>query len=123
MNSKRYSKDHIWLQLEDNRLVKVGISEFAQNELGDVVYIEFPEVGTVVSSGDEVAVVESVKTANDIRVPVSGEVVSVNMELNETPERLNQISESEAWLFELRLSDERELHELMSEDEYIDWNS
>ncbi|MBC7646472.1 MAG: glycine cleavage system protein GcvH [Pseudopedobacter sp.] len=97
-----YLKSHEWVNVEDN-IATIGITDFAQDQLGDVVYVELPKVGKIVSSGETVAVVESVKTASDIYSPVSGEVLEVNSALENSPELLNESAYEKGWLFKVRL--------------------
>ena len=113
----KYSVTHEWSRLEDG-VVTVGITDFAQDQLGDVVFVELPEEGKTFSAGDPVAVVESVKTASDIYAPVSGEVVEVNEGLEDAPERLNESPYEGGWLFKLRVSDESEVERLLSAEDY-----
>lgn len=115
-----YATSHEWLKLGDDGIATVGISDFAQSELGDVVYVELPENGSLVSAKDEVSVVESVKTASDIYSPVSGEIVAVNEGLDESPESVNSGPYDEGWLFKIKLSNEAELDELLSAEDYIE---
>lgn len=115
-----YATSHEWLKLGDDGIATVGISDFAQSELGDVVYVELPENGSLVSAKDEVSVVESVKTASDIYSPVSGEIVAVNEGLDESPELVNSGPYDEGWLFKIKLSNEAELDELLSAEDYIE---
>lgn len=115
-----YAASHEWLKLGDDGIATVGISDFAQSELGDVVYVELPEPGSIVNAKDEVSVVESVKTASDIYSPVSGEIIEVNEGLDENPELVNSGPYDEGWLFKIRLSNEAELDELLSAEEYIE---
>ena len=113
----KYSSTHEWSRLEGDTLT-VGITDFAQDQLGDVVFVELPEEGKTFSAGDPVAVVESVKTASDIYAPISGEVVEVNSELEDAPEKLNESPYGEGWLFKLRVSDESETGSLLSAEDY-----
>lgn len=115
-----YAASHEWLKLGDDGIATVGISDFAQSELGDVVYVELPEVGSDVNAKDEVSVVESVKTASDIYSPVSGEIVAVNDSLNDSPESVNSGPYDEGWLFKIKLNNEAELDELLSAEDYIE---
>ena len=114
----RYAKTHEWIRIEDGVAV-IGISDAAQDMLSDVVYVELPQEGATVTAGSQVAVVESVKAAEDIIAPISGTVVAVNRELEATPEQVNQKPYS-AWFFKLTPSDalEQELAALMGPDEY-----
>ncbi|MGA1741281.1 MAG: glycine cleavage system protein GcvH [Pseudohongiellaceae bacterium] len=115
-----YAASHEWLKLGDDGIATVGISDFAQSELGDVVYVELPEVGSDVNAKDEVSVVESVKTASDIYSPVSGEIVAVNDSLDDSPESVNSGPYDEGWLFKIKLNNEAELDELLSAEDYIE---
>ncbi len=97
----RYAKTHEWVRKDDDGTVVVGISDFAQDQLGDVVFVELPEVGRKVARGDSVAVIESVKTASDIYAPLDGEVVAVNTGLDAKPETINESPYEDGWLFSL----------------------
>jgi glycine cleavage system H protein len=108
----RYAESHEWARLEANGTVTVGISDHAQEALGDVVFIELPELGKTVTAGDQVAVVESVKAASDIYAPVSGEVVEINEGLADAPESVNGEPYS-AWFFKLKVTDAAELEKLL----------
>lgn len=116
--TKKYSKDHEWLEIDADGIATIGISDFAQKELGDVVYVELPEVDSVVNQGDEVSVVESVKAASDVKVPISGQVVAVNELLNDNPELVNSDAESEAWFFKIKASNPAEIDSLMDKSTY-----
>ena len=113
----KYTKDHEWLRIE-GELVVVGITEHAATQLGDVVFVELPEVETMVAQGDEVCVIESVKAASDILAPVDGEIVAVNEALVDNPGLVNEDPTGTAWFFKLRLDDLSVLDEFMDEDEY-----
>lgn len=113
----RYTKDHEWARLEDG-IVTVGITDFAQSELGDIVYFEQPEVGKTVSAGDTLAVVESVKSASDVYSPVSGEVVETNQGLLESPESANRDPYGAGWIAKIRVEGEEPLAGLLSAEEY-----
>jgi glycine cleavage system H protein len=112
-----YAKTHEWVSLNDG-VATVGITEFAQSQLSDLTFVELPEVGTVFEAGDEAAVVESVKAAADVYAPVSGEVVEVNSDLEDEPEKINNDSFGEGWLFKIKVSDESELDNMMDADSY-----
>tara|TARA_R100001163_G_C5037102_1_gene176045 strand:+ start:415 stop:804 length:390 start_codon:yes stop_codon:yes gene_type:complete len=114
-----YTSSHEWLKLDDDGIATVGISDFAQSELGDVVYVELPEEGSLVNARDEISVVESVKTASDIYSPVSGEIVAVNEELENSPESVNSSPYEGGWLFKIKINNETELDELLSAEEYL----
>ncbi len=113
-----YASSHEWIKPGEDGVAEVGISDFAQGELGDVVFVELPEAGTQVSARDEVSVVESVKTASDIYTPVSGEIVAVNELLEDSPETINSSPYDDGWIFKIRMSNEEELKELLSAEEY-----
>ena len=112
-----YTEEHEWVRI-DGDVATVGITDFAQGQLGDVVFVEIPEAGKQVTKGGEAAVVESVKAASDVYAPVSGEVVEGNQALVEDPSLVNSDPEGEGWFFKLRLSDASELQGLMDADAY-----
>jgi glycine cleavage system H protein len=116
----KFLKSHEWARVEDNGLVRVGISDHAQGQLGDLVYVELPEIGGQVKAGEGAAVVESVKAASDIYSPVTGEVVEINEELNDNPETINEDAFGKGWIFAVKISDRGELDELLSADEYAE---
>lgn len=109
----KYAKTHEWVRVDADGLATVGISDFAQDALGDVVFVELPATGTVANAGKVVAVVESVKAASDIYTPVSGEIVAVNEALRDAPELLNSSPLDQGWLFRIRLNDKAELNALL----------
>lgn len=117
-NHLRFLDSHEWLDSTDEEAFKVGISDHAQAELNDVVYLELPEVGRQVEKGEAVAVIESVKTANDIYAPISGEIVAVNEPLGEAPEPVNEDPYKAGWMFAIKPSDSSELDSLMDADAY-----
>jgi glycine cleavage system H protein len=112
-----YTEEHEWIR-RDGDTATVGITDFAQGQLGDIVFVELPEVGRQVTKGGEAAVVESVKAASDVYAPVSGEVVEANQALTDDPSLVNSDPEGEGWFFRLRLSNEAELEGLMDADAY-----
>jgi glycine cleavage system H protein len=116
-NNLRYTKSHEWIRIEGDSAV-VGITDHAQKELTDIVYVEPPQVGDTVAAGKESAVVESVKAASDIYAPVSGEVVESNIALNNNPELVNQSPYDRGWLFKVKMSDSLQVEELLRPDEY-----
>lgn len=116
----KYAKSHEWVKLGDDGIVTIGITQHAQSLLGDLVFVEPPEVSTVVSARDDAGVVESVKAASDIYAPVSGEIIEVNESLSDTPELINSDPYGEGWIFKIALSDEGELSELLDADEYAE---
>ena len=116
----KFLKSHEWARVEGNGRVTVGISDHAQGLLGDLVYVELPNVGDSVEAGNAVAVVESVKTASDVYSPLSGKVVEVNSALADKPETINEDAYGEGWLFVLESSDADQLAELLSPDDYAE---
>jgi glycine cleavage system H protein len=114
---KKFTKQHEWIEVIDG-IGTVGITDFAQHQLGDVIFIDLPSVGKIIKYSQSVAVVESVKAASDIYAPASGEVTEINEELANNPELVNSNSESTGWLFKVKLSDTNEMNELMTQEEY-----
>jgi glycine cleavage system H protein len=114
----KFAKSHEWVRVENDGTVTVGISDHAQAALGDLVYVELPEVGSSVKAGNGTAVVESVKAASDIYAPVSGEVIEVNEVLSDKPETINEDAYGDGWIFKLKLDDKSELDELLTPDAY-----
>lgn len=117
MAETRYTKEHEWVRVEGDTAT-IGITDYAQEQLGDVVYVELPEIGKIFSQGDEAAVVESVKAASEVYAPVSGEVVEVNEALQDAPGAVNEDAMGKGWFVKLKLSDPNEVAALMTEDEY-----
>ncbi|TCT06011.1 glycine cleavage system protein GcvH [Aquabacter spiritensis] len=120
MSEIRYSKDHEYVRV-DGDVATIGISDYAQSQLGDVVYVELPEIGKAVAQGKEAAVVESVKAASEVYAPVSGEVVEVNGALEGAPASVNEDPEGQGWFLKVRMSNPAELEGLMSADAYADF--
>jgi glycine cleavage system H protein len=116
----RYTKSHEWIRSMEDGHLEVGITDHAQEMLGDMVFIELPEVGSTVSVGDDCAVVESVKAASDIYAPVSGEIVEVNGLLEDSPENVNTGSYGDGWLFRMQPDDEGEVGELLDAEAYLE---
>ena len=112
-----YTREHEWVRLEDG-VAACGITDYAQSQLGDVVFVELPEVGARFARQAAAAVVESTKAANDVYAPVSGEIVAVNERLEDEPELVNASAEDQGWFFRIRLDDEGELEELLDGDAY-----
>ena len=117
MSKERYTEEHEWVRAE-NDICTVGISSYAQEQLGDVVYVELPEVGRQLQKGKEMAVVESVKAASEVYAPVSGEVVEVNGALTGDPATVNRDAMGEGWFVKIRMSNPAELDQLMDADAY-----
>ena len=114
----RYATSHEWIRIEDDGNASVGISDHAQDALGDIVFVELPEPGTSVNAKDEVAVVESVKAASDIYSPVSGSIIAINEALLDAPETVNSSPYENGWFFKIKVSDAAELEELMDAEGY-----
>jgi glycine cleavage system H protein len=114
----KYATSHEWVRNEGNGVVTVGISEHAQGLLGDMVFVELPDVDDEISVGDDVAVAESVKAASDIYAPVSGKVIAINEELEDSPETVNSDAFGDGWLFKVQLADEAELDALLDAEGY-----
>jgi glycine cleavage system H protein len=117
MSNIRYTKDHEWISV-DGDVATVGITEYAQSQLGDVVYVELPEVGRKVAKSGEAAVVESVKAASEVYAPVAGEVLEVNGVLEGAPATVNEDAQGRGWFLKLKVDDLSELDDLMTEDQY-----
>jgi len=117
MSTVKYTKVHEWVRVEGDTVV-VGITDYAQTQLGDVVYVELPEIGRRVQKGKEAAVVESVKAASEVFAPISGEVVAVNAELSGEPGRINSDPMGQGWFMKLRIANPKEMDDLMDEAAY-----
>jgi len=115
----KYAVSHEWARLEEDGTVTVGITDHAQDALGDVVFVELPDVGAVLGASDEIAVVESVKAASDIYAPVSGEVIAVNEALEDTSETVNEDPYNDGWFFKIQPEDVSELENLLDAEGYI----
>lgn len=113
----KYSKEHEWVKIEGNT-VTIGITEYAQSELGDIVFVELPETDDDIEEGESFGSVESVKTVSELYAPVSGKVVKTNDELEDSPEFVNESPYEKAWMVKVELNDESQLDELMSADQY-----
>ena len=116
-NSLKYSKEHEWVRVEENKVV-VGISDYAQSQLGDIVFVELPAVGASVVVGKRFSVVESVKAVSDIFAPISGKVLKVNDALNDAPEKVNQDPYGDGWIAVIELADKSQLADLMDDTAY-----
>jgi glycine cleavage system H protein len=116
-NNVKYAKSHEWVQVLDNQVIRVGITDFAQQELGDLVFIELPEVGRKVKAGEQCAVVESVKTASDLFSPVAGEIIAINETVKDEPEQVND-DPYQTWLFSIKTDDLSALDQLMDAEAY-----
>jgi len=116
--SIKYSEDHEWVDAKEDDLAVIGITDFAQEQLGDLVYVELPEVGDECTKGENISVIESVKAASDLVAPVSGSIIEVNSRLEDEPEIVTEDSMGEGWFIKVKLSDPAELDELMDEEAY-----
>ncbi|WP_115717307.1 glycine cleavage system protein GcvH [Gallaecimonas mangrovi] len=114
----KFTASHEWIRKESDGTYTIGITEHAQELLGDMVFVELPEVGNTVNSGDDVAVVESVKAASDVYSPLTGEIVAVNETLEDAPETVNNEPYTDGWLFRVKATDEAELNELLDAEGY-----
>ncbi len=117
MSNTKYSEDHEWISIEGD-VATIGITNHAQEQLGDVVFVELPDVGATVSKGEDAGVIESVKAASELVAPVSGEVVETNSALLDEPGKVNEDPENSAWFIKVKLSDASELDDLMDADAY-----
>ena len=116
----RYASSHEWARLEEDGTVTVGISDYAQDALGDVVYVELPELDAVVEAGEEAGVVESVKAASDIYAPIGGTVIAINETLQDTPETVNKDPYGDGWFFRIAPNDVADLDELLDAEAYAE---
>ena len=116
--SIKFSEDHEWVELKGDDLVVIGITDFAQEQLGDLVYVELPEAGDECSRGENISVIESVKAASDLVAPVSGTIIEVNSRLEDEPELVTEDSMGEGWFIKVKLSNTSELDDLMDESAY-----
>lgn len=121
MNDIRFTKDHEWLRIETDGRIAVGITEYAQEQLGDIVYVELPQVGQIIAPGAEAVVIESVKAAGDIKMPVGGTVVEINGRLADAPELVNRDPLGEGWLFRIDPQDTVGITGLMDTEAYKDY--
>jgi glycine cleavage system H protein len=117
MADKYFSEDHEWIEVEDG-IGTVGITDYAQEQLGEVVFVELPDVGAIFDQGDDMCVVESVKAASEVYAPVAGEVVEVNEPLVDKPDGVNDDAEGDGWFVKIKIADKDELDDLMSEKAY-----
>jgi glycine cleavage system H protein len=118
----KYSEEHEWVKVEDGK-ARIGITDFAQSELGDIVFVELPEVGDVLEADEPFGSVESVKTVSELYAPISGKVVEINEELDDSPEFVNESPYEKAWMIVVEPSDSTELDKLMSAEEYAKMTS
>ncbi len=119
-DSYLYTKEHEWVDVEDG-VATVGITDYAQEQLGDIVYVELPEVGSELGAGDEFGSVESVKAVAEVFMPIAGEVVAVNEDLEDSPELVNKKAHDEGWVIKIKVADPSELDDLMDQEQYEEW--
>ncbi len=117
-NDVRFSDDHEWIRKKESSVGVIGISDYAQHSLGDIVFVELPEIGRVLTKGETFGVIESVKAASDLYAPVSGEVVAIHSEINSNPESVNKDPYGEGWMIEIRMSSAQEFDQLMDAKAY-----
>lgn len=118
LENLKYSDTHEWISQESTSTVRIGITDYAQEQLGDVVFVELPSIGTMLEKGDQAGVIESVKAASDIYAPLSGTVVAVNEQLSDQPELVNQAPYDQGWLFTLQLNNSEEIEDLLNSEDY-----
>mgnify|MGYP005864779981 CR=1 FL=1 len=118
MSEIKYTEDHEWIEIHGDGTATIGITDFAQEQLGDLVYIEIPEVGSVIIKGEDISVIESVKAASDLIAPVSGTIIDVNTLLEDEPEKVNDDPMGAGWFIKIEISDVSELEDLMDEAAY-----
>ena len=116
-NNLKYTDSHEWLSIDD-KIAKVGITDHAQSELTDIVFVELPEVGKEIKKGDELCVVESVKSVSEIYAPISGKIANINKNLEDSPETINESPYDEGWLVEIEIGDDSEVKKLLDPDDY-----
>ena len=116
----QYLRTHEWVRIEDDGIVTIGITDHAQEALGDVVFVELPQEGSTLAAGDEAGVVESVKAASDLVCPLTGEITEVNTALEESPETVNSDPYNDGWFFKMKLEDDGELSDLLDAEAYAD---
>ena len=114
----KYNEEHLWVRLDEFDMYVIGISEHAQEQLGDIVYVELPDIGREVTQGEEIALIESVKATSDIAAPVSGTVLEINEALAESPETINESPLDDGWLMRIEPQDTGDLEDLMDEETY-----
>ncbi len=121
MSGVKFTKDHEWILLEDDGIGVIGITDYAQDQLGELVYVELPEIDTELSGGGDAVVIESVKAAGEVKAPVSGTVVAVNEALADEPEKVNNDPMGDGWFIKMKITDTSELDDLMDEDAYKEY--
>ena len=117
MSEKKYSKDHEWIEVDGDNAI-IGITDHAQESLGDIVFLDLPEINKVVKAGDEVSIIESVKAASDIYSPIDGKIIEINQNLTDDAALINQSAEASGWIFKLKISNQSQLNDLMTLVQY-----
>jgi len=117
MSEKKYSKDHEWIEVNGDKAT-IGITDHAQESLGDIVFVDLPEINKAVKAGDEVSIIESVKAASDIYSPIDGEIIEINQNLTNDAALINQSAETSGWIFKLKISNQSQLNDLMTLVQY-----
>jgi len=121
MSTRRFTRDHEWIQLEDDGVATVGITDYAQDQLGELVYVELPEVDQEFGAGSDAVVIESVKAAGEVKAPVGGSVTAVNEDLVDEPGKVNTDPMGDGWFMKMQVTDPSELDDLMDEDAYKEY--
>ncbi len=121
MSNVRFTEDHEWVRMEDDDVGVCGITDYAQEQLGEIVFVELPEVGSDIEQGNDAAVIESVKAAGELKSPVSGTVAEVNSALADEPEKVNKDAMGDGWIVKLRITDKKQLESLMDADAYNEY--
>ncbi len=120
MSEVRYTEDHAWVLIDDDGVATIGISDYAQEQLGDIVYVQLPDVGRDIIQGEDAVMIESVKTTGEVKCPIGGRVIEINEILSDSPERVNESPLEDGWLFKLEPTDESEAEDLIDADDYDD---
>lgn len=121
MSTVRFTRDHEWIQMDDDGVATIGITDYAQDQLGELVYVELPDVDQEFDTGSDVVVIESVKAAGEVKAPVSGSIAEVNESLADEPGKVNSDPMGDGWFIKMRVSDPGELDDLMDEDAYKEY--
>jgi glycine cleavage system H protein len=121
MIEARFTEDHAWVRIDEDGIAIIGISDYAQEQLGDIVYVQLPDLGRDLVQGEDCTLIESVKTTSDVKCPLSGRVIEVNEMLLDEPDKLNEAALDDGWLFKVEPSDEAEYEDLMDADDYEDF--
>jgi len=121
MNEARFTEEHAWVRMDDDGIATVGISDYAQEQLGDIVYVQLPDIGRDLVQSEDCAMIESVKTTSDVKCPIGGRVIEINETLADVPERVNEGALDDGWLFRLEPADDAEFEDLMDGEDYDDF--